>query len=218
MEGLLLFAGCFAVLNAVTYVICERRGRSQWSRDVVWRADDPGVHPSYRGGDVEGGAPYVGLEPNPRAPRSVRAIAMWSIGMGQMLIPGAAAACGGVMFYGLGLIGIPGCILAARIWGLGPALLRADPRAVDKSRRIARFAEVLNGVVLTVALVMLLEGSDLVPLAVFTMAYAVVSLAHAVAIRRAGERVAALWAARGYDVDHLEHLRLPRRRPPHPAA
>ncbi|MEM6292870.1 MAG: hypothetical protein AAGA54_16465 [Myxococcota bacterium] len=218
MEGFLLFAGFFAVLNAVTYVVCERRNRAQWSRDIIWRADDPGVHPTYRGGDVEGAAPYVGPEPNPRAPASVRGIAMWSIGMGQMLIPGAAAACFGVIIYGLGLVGIPGCILAARIWALGPALLRADPRAVEKSKSIARFAEVLNGVVLAVALVMLFEGGDLVPLALFTMAYACVSLAHAFAIRRAGEKVAALWATRGYDVARLDQLQMPRRRHARPTA
>lgn len=208
MEGFVAFAVGFALLQATTYVWTERTHRQAWVRDVPYARAEPDLGSGFRGDGLHHSQAYIGPQRKPRAPLSVRAVALWSIGMGQMLVPGGAAALFGSMFYGLGLVGIPGCILAARIWAIGPALLRADPGAVQRARSIARFARVLNAVVLAVAFV-LIASSDLAVLGVGIAAYAVVSLAHAHALDRAALQVEQLWVARGYARATLAKLRAP---------
>ncbi len=211
MEGFALFALLFALANAITYVVAERRNRSQWVRDVAYTQSEQDVQVGYRAdGSHSVESAYRGPCIRPRAPLGVRAVAMWSIGLGQMTVPGALAALFGLAFYGAGALGIPGCILAARIWSIGHALLRADPRAVERSRSIAHAAVVLNVVVLAVSALMLFSD-DLLGLGVFMTAYAFVSLAHAAALWWAGGRVEALWCERGYRADRLSSLKLPRR-------
>ncbi len=211
MEGFALFVFAFAFANAATYLLCERRNRAQWAREVTYTHGerDPGA--GYRGdGPQRLDRAYRGPSLDPRAPLGVRAVAMWSIGLGQMLVPGAIYALVGLYFYGVGALGIPGCLLAGRIWAIGPALLRADPRAVDQTRSIARFAVKLNVLVVAVALGLLFT-QDMAGLGVFTLVYAGVSLAHAKALRWAGDQLEALWCERGYAAEGLPLLNLPRR-------
>lgn len=215
MEGFIAFALGFAVLQAVTYVVNERRHRGAWVREVAYVHAEAVPGASFRGADAADRA-YVGPELRPRAPLHVRAVALWSIGMGQMLIPGGLAAVGGAMMYGIGLVGIPGCILAARIWALGPALLRAEPGVVQRARDTARFAFILNAIVLAVAAAFGLDG-DLWGLGVFLAGYGLVSVAHGIAMRRAADTIEALWVERGYDPQQLAKLRLPPRPRPHRA-
>ena len=209
MEGFVAFALGFAVLQAATYIIQERGNRGAWVRDVAYVQAEAEPGASFRGGDAAART-YVGPELRPRAPLHVRATALWSIGMGQMLIPGGLAAAGGALIYGIGLVGVPGCILAGRIWALGPALLRAEPSAVHRARSTARFAFFLNAIVLVVAVVLGLD-SDLWGLGVFTGGYALVSIAHGLALERAADAIEALWVERGYDPRRLAKLRLPPR-------
>lgn len=211
MEAFVAFALVFATVQAATYIVCERGNRSAWVRDVAYVHAEAAPGASFRGTEPAAHA-YVGPQLRPRAPLHVRAVALWSIGMGQMLIPGALAAAGGTIMYGIGLVGIPGCMLAARIWGLGPALLRAEPTAVQRARETARFAILLNAVVLVVAVLVGLDPQAW-GLGVFIGAYGLVSVAHAIALRRVADTVEALWVARGYDAEQL-----PRRRHTAPAA
>lgn len=215
MEGFFAFALGFAVLQAATYIACERRSRDAWVRDVAYVQAEAVPGASFRGADATAHA-YVGPERHPRAPVHIRGIALWSIGMGQMLIPGGLAAAGGTMFYGIGLVGIPGCILAARIWALGPALLRAEPSAVHRARDTARFAFLLNAIVLVVAVLFGLDP-DAWGGGVLIGGYGFVSIAHGIALLRAADTVEALWVERGYDPRHLCTLRLPPRPRPRSA-
>lgn len=212
MEGFVAFALGFAVLQAVTYIVSERRHRGAWVRDVTYVEAEAAPGASFRGNDAA--HTYIGPELRPRAPLHIRAIALWSIGMGQMLIPGGLVAAGGAFIYGIGLVGIPGCFLAARIWALGPALLRAEPGVVHRARDAARFAFVLNAIVLAVAVLLGLD-SELWGLGVFTGGYALVSVAHGIALQRAADTIEALWVERGYDPQRLRKLRLPPRPRPH---
>jgi len=179
MLALLSFAALFAVGQAATYLVLERGHRNAWAHEVRF-VPPPRTEAPFRGTGVE--APYWGVCPNARAPWGIRAVALWSIGMGQMFVPGLAAACFGLMFWGVGLLGIPGCVLAMKIWRLGPRLLRAELGAVAEAVRVARFAELLNVLVLVSAAAMILSA-EMVALGVFTAGYALLSLTHALALR-----------------------------------
>lgn len=208
MEGFVAFALGFALLQAATYLWHERRNRQAWVHDVPYARAEPDLDSGFRGDSHLHEQAYVGPAQHPRAPLSIRATAMWSLGMGQMLIPGGAVALFGAMIYGIGLVGIPGCILAGRIWAIGPALLRAEPRAIARARSTARFARILNAVVLAVV-ACLLAIPDAEGLALGTAIYAGISLAHAAALDRAADRVEQLWVERGYCRHKLHSLRTP---------
>ncbi|MGH1348503.1 MAG: hypothetical protein ACRBN8_43555 [Nannocystales bacterium] len=217
MEGFIAFAIGFGLLQAATYLWNERSHRQAWVHDVPYARSEPDLESGFRGDGRVQDQTYVGPLQHPRAPWGVRATALWSIGMGQMLIPGGAMALVGCMFYGVGLVGIPGCILAARIWAVGPALLRAEPGSVHRARSAARFARVLNTIILVVVAAVLTVPEFMI-LALGTALYAGISFAHARALDRAADRVEALWVKRGYSRDELSsltprpHATSPRRR------
>ncbi len=210
MEGFVAFALGFALLQAATYLWHERRNRKAWVRDVPYARAEADLASGFRGDGPLHEQQYIGPQRHPRAPWSVRATALWSIGMGQMLVPGGAMALLGSMFYGVGLVGMPGCILAARVWAIGPALLRAEPDAPRRARATARSARVLNTVVLFVAGVLFLVP-DTVGLAAGTTVYVAVSFAHARALERAADRLEQLWVARGYPPQDRTLVRAPAR-------
>lgn len=197
MEPFLAFALGFGCLQAFTYLWVERRNRDAWVHDIDHARTEADLASGFRGDVHHRTQTYRGPCPDPRAPLPIRAIGLWSIGMGQMVVPGAFAAAVGVFFYGAGLLGIPGCVLAGRIWSLGPALLRAERTAPARARAVARFAYRLNACVVLVA-VMLLAEPSLLGLGLFTLGYAVVSLLHASALEYAADVIEALWRRRGY--------------------
>ncbi len=82
-------------------------------------------------------------------PLFVRAAAIGAWVLGCMFLPGLLAGLLGLIVYGLGLISVPGLVVAARLFLLGGPLLRAEPAAAEKARSVARLARVLNYVVLT---------------------------------------------------------------------
>ena len=197
MEPFLAFALGFGLLQASTYLWVERRHRDAWLHDVDYVRTEADLGSGFRGDTMGRAHAYRGPCPDPRAPLAVRAIALWSIGMGQMLVPGVCAAAMGLAFYGVGLLGIPGCILAKRIWTLGPALLRAERTAPTRARSVASFAYGLNVIVILVAVALMAEPS-LLGLGLFTLGYAVVSLLHASALEFAADVIDNLWLDRGY--------------------
>jgi hypothetical protein len=154
-------ASLFVFGGLFTYRICEQRHRSNWQR-------------------AHAGA---------RAPKHIRRTALWSIYMGQMALPGGLLGLFGTLFAGIGLISIPGMILAIRIWRLGYAMLRRDPAAEQEARKLEQFAVALNIVVVSlgVLLLALLPSTGTAVLLLTLVAYAGVSAAHAKAMRRCAE-------------------------------
>ena len=191
------FVAMFVLAAVTTYGGVERHYRSQWIRYEHVDVDETtGVVPFRRD---DGPATYLAPVPESRAPFQVRAVGLWSIAMGQMAIPGGLLAAFGTLFFGMGLLGIPGVILAARIWRDGIRLLEADPRVVDSAKKTADFAFILNACVvgLTMTLVIVDGGTEMLPLALLTLLYAGVSFAHAAMLRIAADDVRI----------HLEHRR-----------
>lgn len=162
LVSLSVFSGLY------TYRSCERRHRSKWQR----------AH--------EGTL-------RKRAPEHIRRTALWSIYMGQMALPGGLLGLFGMLAMGLGLVSIPGMILAVRIWRLGFAMLRRDPDAEAEARKLERFAVVLNlvGVAVAVVLFFVFANAETGMLSLFILGYAAVSFAHAKAMRRCAELLAA---------------------------
>lgn len=165
MQALVL-AALFVFGGLFTYTIVERSHRARWR--LVGRA---GVRT--------------------RAPAAIRRTALWSIYMGQMALPGGLLGLLGTFYAGIGLVSIPGMILALRIWRLGFALLRRDAGAEREARALDRFAVVLNLVGLLVALVLVAISRELAPVSAILVGYAAVSFAHAKAMRRCAELLAA---------------------------
>jgi hypothetical protein len=126
-----------------------------------------------------------------RAPATIRRTALWSIYMGQMAVPGGMLGLFGLFAAGLGLISIPGMILAIRIWWLGYAMLRRDPAAEREARRLHRFAVVLNVTLIAIALVLLMiVGFDFLPVTLIVVVYGAISFAHAEAMLRCADLLA----------------------------
>jgi hypothetical protein len=186
----------FVFGGLATYTIVERRHRRRWRR-IEHRPIEGAQAPFRR----HAGPPI--REPvlvQTRAPRTIRRTALWSIYMGQMAVPGGLLGLVGLMVHGLGLVAIPGMILAVRIWRLGPLLLRRDPKAEKEARQVRDFAVVLNvaGVLVGVALLGLC-GFELLGVALVLWVYGAVSFAHAAAAGRCAEILARDHAARVED-------------------
>jgi hypothetical protein len=162
LAALFVFGGLY------TYSICEERYSWKWERLHAGKL-------------------------RRRAPRTIRRTALWSIYMGQMAVPGGLLGLFGTVFGGIGLISIPGMILAIRIWRLGYAMLRRDPNAEQEARKLDRFAVVLNvvGVALAALLLVLLPSAETAVVSLTLVLYAGVSFAHANAMHRCAELLAA---------------------------
>lgn len=176
-----LTLAAFVFGGLTTYTISERRNRSRWFRFERRAVDDPAV--PYR--RPAGATPTRDVIADRRAPRAIRRTALWSIYMGQMAVPGGLLGLFGVFFgAGLGLLSIPGMILAVRIWRLGYALLRREPKAEQEARALKRFAIRLNlvAVALALALLPMFGWDEVAPLSVVLLVYAAVSFAHAAAL------------------------------------
>lgn len=186
MEALFGTLALFVFGGLVTYTIGERRHRARWWRFERWPVEQDGS-PFRR---AVGPAPTRKVRVQDRAPALIRRTALWSIYMGQMAVPGGLLGLVGVVFGGLGLLSVPGMMLAVRIWRLGYALLRRDPEAEHEARELHRFAVRLNKVAVGIALLLPLFIWDLVGISAIMIVYAAVSFAHAEALRRCAELLA----------------------------
>ncbi len=137
-------------------------------------------------------------------PMVVRLAALGSWVLGTMFVPGLLGCLCGLLFVGLGLLLVPGLILAARLFLLGAPLLHAEPASAVKARSLARFARVLNYVVLALcsgALVINLpevvrhgghgSAGNGIAIALGVALYAGLSLAHAALLIRSAEAIEA---------------------------
>lgn len=81
-------------------------------------------------------------------PMEVRLAALGSWILGAMFVPGLLLGLFGLVAMGLGLVSIPGLVLAWRLFCLGRPLLLGEPGAAARARSLSRFARILNYVVL----------------------------------------------------------------------
>ena len=137
------------------------------------------------------------------APREVHVAAIMAWVLGVMFVPGLLGGLVGLLAGGLGLVSIPGLMLAWRLFFLGGPMMRGEAEAAPKACAAASFARGLNYVVLTLcglttAFTLVMgahEGfahNDLVGtllLASLVAVYAVISLAHAALLDRAANHI-----------------------------
>lgn len=141
---------------------------------------------NYRGAEV----PRM-VADGPPARVHVTAVLCWIFGVA--FLPGLVATLVGLLAAGIGVVGIPGLIAAARLFRLGGPLLRGEPEAAKTAREVSRYVRWLNYVVLAIASVFGAAGLweyvsrgrltgdsvGMLMLAGGTVFYAVMSLIHA---------------------------------------
>lgn len=165
------------LLAPVAYVRSERANRRAWEdMPLPARALDASI---YRGGApiVTG---YVG-----RAPRVVRLAAASCFVFGAMFVPGAALAFTGLFAAGAGVLGLPGLVIAAKLWGAGRRLLGGTRRGAAEAATSAKIALWFNVVLVAGALVFccVSEVDSFLPSAVAL--YALLSIGQALLVLRA---------------------------------
>lgn len=206
--GFGLFVLYFVVVPALTFLRQEAKHRHRWRRR--WQVVVPEAAPGGPFRDEDGAEPssYRYMAEQPGAPRRVKVVAVVSLVLGHMFVPGLLAGLCGLPFYGLGLVSIPGLVLAARIYRNAFGLLRCDPRAAAEARRLEELATYLNVIVLAVVAVLTLLWG-LQALGVFTAVYACISLLHGVGLRRAAAAIDAVHAG-AFEVVTRDELPLDR--------
>ncbi len=180
----------FPVVPAGLWFTNRARAYSHWAPRVT------GTQKVAAGQYREASAPTFG-EPEPPLMVKLAALGCW--GLGQMFVPGLALGLFGLLVL-IGLVSIPGLILAAKLFRLGGPLLRGEIESAAKARSLATFARVLNGI--TVAIVgvsaaMSLGSSGnaasrLLGAALFAapiLFYAMISLVHAKLLDLAADEV-----------------------------
>jgi hypothetical protein len=173
----------------VPYALVEKRWR--WR----WREVEAGRIPAYADSSMyrEAGTVPTFL---PRAPRAIRAVAYSCLLFGQMFVPGLALALVGLVFGGVGVVGVPGLIVAARTYTSGLDLLRRHPRdAYWRSRSAATLSLWLNGIIagISLALALLIRpsgSSGFWPMFLIVNGYGLASVIQAMTL---------LWATRKYE-------------------
>ena len=181
------------LLAPIAYVRAERARRPAWEEmPLPARLLDASIYRT--GAPVVAG--YVG-----RAPRLVRLAAASCYVFGAMFVPGAALALIGIFAAGLGVLGLPGLVVAAKLWGAGGRLLGGTRRGAAEAATSAKIALWFNAVLLAPALVFwLLDVEFFLPAAVAM--YALLSIGQALLVLRAARFV--LSAAR-----HVQPVRVP---------
>jgi hypothetical protein len=185
-ESLALVGMFFAlpfVVPGAAYLFVSRQAHLVWPAVVA-----------YAPLEIESAGPYRGPAMPLQVPREVRpggppwvvrAAAFTSYFLGQMFAPGLLFGLCGVYYFGLGLTSIPGLCLAWKLFGLGTALLNREPGAADRADSAARFAYLLNAVVLVAGIVISLTSS----FGLFLIAYAIISLAHGALLQEAASEL-----------------------------
>lgn len=158
---------------------------------------------NYRGAEV----PRM-VADGPPALVHVTAVLCWIFGVA--FLPGLAATLIGLLAAGIGVVGIPGLVAAARLFRLGGPLLRGEPEAAKTAREVSRYVRWLNYVVLAVTSMFGAAGAweffsrgrmsgdtqGMIVMAAFTAFYAVMSLVHARLLDRSAAEIEADQARR----------------------
>ena len=135
MLGLLALSALPVATALVPYAVLEQRSRAFWQGvplPAVVVGDDP-----YRAALVPAG----NLS---RAPLLVRSAALSCMFMGQMFVPGVCLGLFGLAIYGLGLVSVPGLVVAARLWAASGNLLKGTPAGIAQARSAARWSVNFN--------------------------------------------------------------------------
>jgi len=80
----------------------------------------------------------------------VKVVATTSFVLGHMFVPGLLAGLAGLAYFGLGLLAVPGLVLAARIYSNAFGLLRCELDAAVQAHQLQRFALCLNVIVVVI--------------------------------------------------------------------
>lgn len=189
-----LIAFCLAVPAATSvvpgllYWLYRREAVEHWPPRQVGTEVVSGA--KYR----EGAVPMFSQE-GPSKNVLLAAIGCW--GLGQMFVPGLLAGLFGLIVV-VGVVSIPGLILAWKLFFLGKPLLRGEREAADKARGLASFANGLNALVVVVtgllAMYTLLSSRrgdwlNVLLLALPVLLYAAISLAHARFLHKAADEI-----------------------------
>lgn len=182
---IVLSCAAFCALPTLLTAGLAWRHRGAW---VDWRGSPEVVADDYRA------SPRV--EPRRGVPGGILAVAWASFALGQMFLPGLGWGLYGLLIMGLGLVSIPGLIVAARCFWSGWLMLRRDARAAAFAAHTARWSLWLNAIIMALVLcallVMAVVGEvNFVPLAISTGLYALASLLHAWSLEWAAARLAA---------------------------
>lgn len=187
------FLAYFVAIPAITFINYERTHRHRWRRfeHVLVPAT---AHTPFR--EVDPTTPWHAYTIERHgAPNWVKVVVVTSLVLGHMFLPGLVMGLFGLMAMGIGLVSIPGLVLAARIYANAFAILRNDPLAATEARALRIFAWVLNVVVIIVAGGLVVATPELWALSTFMMGYAMISLLHAEALG---------WVASAIDRAHRE--------------
>ena len=178
-DGILIVLGLAHVapmLAPIAYVRSERSHRRAWEQMPL--PARPLAESIYRtGAPVIPG--YVG-----RAPGLVRLAAASCYVFGAMFVPGAVLALFGLFAAGLGVLGLPGLFVSARLWGAGGRLLRGTRRGAAEAATSAKIALWFNAVLFVpTAIFWALDVDFFLPLVVAL--YALLSIGQALLVLRA---------------------------------
>lgn len=179
-----------SVIPTLMWVGHRDEARARWPRRVVGAQVVSAA--KYR----EAVVPSFGAE---GAPLNVRIAAIGAWGLGQMFLPGLALGLFGLIVL-VGVVSLPGLILAWKLFFLGKSLYYGERESAEKARGLATFATVLNVIVLLVVAVLsawnLASASNTVRALGESVAlggpvvlYALISLVHARFLRKAADEV-----------------------------
>lgn len=179
-----------SVLPTLMWLGHRDEARARWPRRVVGTQVVSSA--KYR----EAVVPSFGAE---GAPLNVRIAAIGAWGLGQMFLPGLALGLFGLIVL-VGVVSLPGLILAWKLFFLGKSLYLGERESAEKARGLATFATVLNVIVLLVVAVLsawnLATASstaralwESVALGGPVVLYALISLVHARFLRSAADEV-----------------------------
>ncbi len=178
----------FVVVPALVFLYLEAEHRDRWRRRWLVEVPEPTPGGPFRDEDRVASSRRRYVAEHRGAPREVKVLIVTSLVLGHMFVPGLLAGLYGLMIYGVGLVSIPGLVLAAGIYRNAYGLLRCDPEAAVHARRLRRFSIGLNIVVLAIVAVFLM-GAGPEPIVLFTGVYACISLLHAEGLGRAADAV-----------------------------
>jgi hypothetical protein len=192
------FSVCAVVVLAMLgcYAFLERRTRDHWQR---FEQRERLPLDDYR---VNQQPTYEEVLVRDRAPAVVRLAAASAQIFGITFVPGLLFAVAGCFVYGVGLLGVPGLVVAWCQFPVSAALLRRDAGAPRIARRLADLATALNLlIVLGTGMVVVplvagecISGSgtmarELVPPILPLLAWALLSLGQAALLRAAASLV-----------------------------
>ncbi len=185
----------FVVLPAVTYLHHEAKHRLRWRRrELVPVPEEVAGGPFRDDGPADPRRARDYVAEHRGAPTGVKVTVVVSLVLGHMFLPGLFAGVFGLVFYGIGVVSIPGLILSVRIYRNAFAILRCDPNAAKEARELRTFALTLNVVVLCIVALLGLAAPELVGLVAFTAIYACISILHGEALRAAANAIDAVHA------------------------